>query len=518
MSPSPASAETATDTPAAEPISKHERRLYELWGELRDLSSVQELLDWDQETHMPSRGAVSRSHVCGTVATLKHRAVTADELWDVIQACASEASKGSVLEAQARVALRDAGRARRIPEDLAKAKAIARSRGTMAWQKAREASDFNLFKTELNELLDLAKAEAAALDPDGNPYDALMDRFEPGATEAELVPLFDHLVAELTPMVRAVVESGKEVDESPVQGSFDVAKQQVLAKYAASAFGFDFEAGRLDEAVHPFCVGIAPDDVRLTWRWQEDDLRPALYGVLHEAGHGLYEQGLPADWHRTPLGTAVSLGVHESQSRLFENQVGRSKGFWTWLWPRFAELFPDQAAATSVDQIWPALHTVKPSLIRVEADEGTYNLHVAIRFQIERALFRGDLQVADLPEAWNDAYEDLLGTRPANDSEGVLQDIHWSQAIFGYFPTYTLGTMSSAQLFDAAQRELGPLDDAFAEGEVKPLLGWMREHVHQHGRRYEARELIERATGESRSPAALLAYLRRKTKAVYGVA
>ena len=514
---SPAFTEKETETAESMPLSKSEQRLYELWGAIRDLGSVQELLDWDQETHMPSRGAVSRSHVCGTVATLKHRAITDDELWDVIEACASEATEGSLLEAQARVARRDASRARKIPEDLAKAKAIARSRGTMAWQKARAAADFSLFQRELQELLDLAKEEAAALDPDGNPYDALMDRFEPGATEQELVPLFDHLVAELTPMVRAVTDSGQEVDESPVRGSFDVARQQELAKHAASAFGFDFEAGRLDTAVHPFCVGIAPDDVRLTWRWQEDDLRPALYGVLHEAGHGLYEQGLPADWHRTPLGNAVSLGVHESQSRLFENQVGRSRGFWTWLWPRFAELFPDQAAATSIDQIWPALHTVKPSLIRVEADEGTYNLHVAIRFQIERALFRGDLRIVDLPEAWNSAYEELLGTRPTDDSEGVLQDIHWSQAIFGYFPTYTLGTMTSAQLFEAAERDLGPLEEAFAEGEIRPLLGWMREHVHQHGRRYEAGELIERATGEPRSPAALLNYLRRKTEAVYGV-
>ena len=409
MDSSPASTEIA---PAQ--VSKHEARLYELWGEIRDLRSMQELLDWDQETYMPKKGAMSRSHICGTVASLKHRAVTSNELWDVIEACAQEAEPGSVLEAQAEAARKDAERARRIPEDLAKAKAIARSRGTIAWQKAREVSDFSLFEKELTELLDLAMQEAAALDPDGNPYDCLMDRFEPGATEEELVPLFDHLVAELTPMVRAAVESGKVVDETPVQGRFGIAQQLELATYAASALGLDLDAGRLDEAVHPFCVGLAPNDVRMTWRWQEDDFRPALYGVLHEAGHGLYEQGLPLDWHRTPLGTAVSLGIHESQSRLFENQVGRSKGFWRWLWPRFAELFPEKAAETNVDEMWPALHTVKPSMIRVEADEGTYNLHVAIRFQIERALFRKDLQVADLPAAWDDAYQKLLGARPSN--------------------------------------------------------------------------------------------------------
>ena len=507
-----ASPETASETAAP---SKAEARLYELWGELRDLRSVQEVLDWDQETYMPKKGTASRALICGTIASLHHRALTSNELWDVIDACDEEAAEGSVLASQVRVARRTAGRARCIPESLARAKAVARSRGTEAWQRARAEADFSLFEDALVELVDLAKLEAAAVSPEGNPYDALIDRFEPGACEDELVPLFDSLVAELSPMIRAVVEDGRPVDESVVQGHFPFDAQRRLAHHAAAAIGFDFDAGRLDATAHPFCVGVTPSDVRLTWRWQEDDLRPGLYGVLHEAGHGVYEQGIPDAWHRTPIGTAVSLGIHESQSRLFENHVGRSRGFWRWLWPTLIEHFPSMASR-SIDDLWPALHTVKPSLIRVEADEGTYNLHVAIRFQIERALFRGDLQVADLPGAWDDAYADLLGLRPQNAADGVLQDIHWSQAIFGYFPTYTLGNLAASQLYEAAGAELGDLEDAMARGEFQPLLQWMRKNIHSQASRYDAGELIERATGKPRSPDALLTYLKSTTEAVYG--
>lgn len=497
--------------------SAHEERLYEIWGELRDLGSIQELVEWDQETYMPERGQSTRGSMCGTLAALRHRLMVSEELWETLGACAEEAQPGSDLEAQVRVARQDVERARRLPESLARALAEAKSRGTSAWQKARAADDFSLFEKELAELLLLTREEAATVAPGGNPYDALVDKFEPGATEEELVPLFEHLEKELVPLVRAVVESGRPVDESPVRGHFAPDRQEALARHAAEGIGFDFAAGRLDRTAHPFCVGLSPNDVRLTWRWQEDDLRPALYGVLHEAGHGLYEQGLPADWQRTPLGDSVSLGIHESQSRLFENQVGRSRGFWTWLWPKFQELFPEHAASTDIDALWPALHTVKPSLIRVEADEGTYNLHVAIRFRLERALFAGDLDVPDLPGAWDDLYEELLGIRAPSVADGVLQDIHWSQGIFGYFPTYTLGTMNAAQLYAAAQQDLGDLEAQFAEGETGRLLEWMREKVHRWGCRYTAGELIEKATGRPRSADDLLAYLRQTTEEVYGI-
>lgn len=493
--------------------------LYELWGELRDLKSLAELLDWDQETKMPDGAADHRAKMAASLAGTIHQKLTSDRLWDAILAAeeAAEAAGDELEAAQAREAKRDVERARRIPESLAKAMAEASSLGTTAWQKARKASDFGAFQGHLERLLALAKEKAAALDPHGNAYDALLDDFEPGAAEADLVPLFDDLVAELSPLVREIAECGRTVDESPVLGTFDAEPQRALAHHAVSALGFDFTRGRMDLSTHPFCVGVTPTDVRMTWRFMEGDLRSALYGVLHESGHGMYEQGIPSELWRTPLGDAVSLGIHESQSRLWENQVGRSLGFWRWLWPQFAELFPEHAATTSPEEVWPALHTVRPSLIRVEADEATYNLHIAIRFRIERALFSGDLTVADLPQAWNDAYDDLLGIRPENDADGVLQDIHWSQALFGYFPTYTLGTLVSAQLFTAAESALGPLDEAFGRGEFKPLLGWLRDNVHRHGRRYEASELVQRATGRTLAADDLLAYLRASTSRAYGI-
>ena len=468
---------------------------------------------------MPRGGSENRAKMAASLAGAIHQKLTSERLWETILACEEEARSAGdeLLTAQVREAKRDASRARRIPESLAKELAEASSLGTTAWQEARKGSDFGMFAGHLQRLLSLAKQKAAALHPAGKAYDALLDGFEPGATEEQLVPLFDHLVAELSPWVQQVVESGRRVDESPVLGKFAKAKQRELSRHAISAFGFDFDRGRLDLSVHPFCVGVTPTDVRLTWRYLENDLRSALYGALHEAGHGLYEQGIPEELWRTPLGDAVSLGVHESQSRLWENQVGRSIGFWRWLWPKFAELFPGQAAKTSPESVWPALHTVRPSLVRVEADEATYNLHIALRFRIERALFANDLAVADLPSAWNDACEELLGVRPDRDADGVLQDIHWSQALFGYFPTYTLGTMVSAQLFQAAQESLGPQDGAFADGDFAPLLAWLRKHVHRHGRRYGASQLVEQVTGRPLAADDLLEYLQASVARAYGL-
>ncbi|MEM6795300.1 MAG: carboxypeptidase M32 [Acidobacteriota bacterium] len=503
-------------------IHEAEARLYNLWGEISDLQSTQELLDWDQETYMPGAAHEARARMCGTLAGVKHRMMTDDSLWESLLECRQSAQADSVLAHQVRVAERELSDARKIPEALARALAEARSRGTAAWQKARQEGRFEIFQPALEELVRLTREEAAALSPSGPAYDALIGKFEPGMTEDQLVPIFDALVGELVPLVRAIGESESEVDESAVLGHFPEAGQRALAIHAARGLGFSFESGRLDLTAHPFCIGIAPSDVRLTWRFDEGDVRSGLFGVLHEAGHGLYEQGLPAEWWRKPLGAAVSLGIHESQSRLVENQIGRHRGFWRWLWPAFLEHFPDAASSSSAEQLWPSLHVVRPSLIRVEADETTYNLHVAVRFHLERALFRGDLEVADLPEAWDDAYEEMLGVRAQNPVDGVLQDIHWSQAIFGYFPTYTLGSLNAAQLFEAARRDLGledeaDLEEALARGELTPIRDWLRENVHAHGSRYDAAELIERATGAPPSPDALLRSLRRHAREIYGV-
>ena len=478
-----------------------ERRLYELWGEIRDLSAASDVLEWDQETNMPPAGVEARGKVVATLAGLKHRALTSPELRDVLDACGDAAAEGSALAAQVRCARHEVDRAAKVPRALTRAIAEAGVTGLEAWRRAREAADFSLFEAQLEHLVELKRRQAAAIEPDGNAYDALLHGFEPGVTEAELEPLFDELKRALIPLVRSIVASGAEVDETPAGGDFPGDQQRSFGRFLAETIGFDFDAGRLNESTHPFCVGINSSDVRMTWRYDAGDFRPAVFGVLHESGHGLYEQGLPAALERTPAGEAVSLGVHESQSRLWENHVGRSRGFWSWALPHYRQAFPG-APAAGVDRIWPLLHTVKPSLIRVEADEATYNLHIVARFELERMIFAGDLEVRDLSAAWDDLYQELLGIRPANVADGLLQDIHWSQGMFGYFPTYTLGTMAAAQLFAAAERALGDLEAAFAAGEFAPLLAWLRRNVHAHASRYQAPELIERATGKSRATAA----------------
>ncbi len=493
-----------------------EERLYRLWGEYVDLVSTEEILHWDQETTMPAGGLEGRSQLLSTLAGLRHGKLCAPELLEAIEGCAEEAAPGSVLEAQVAEARWQVERAAKLPVSLAIELAEVQSTGVAAWQEARTRNDFSIFRPFLERMVELKRQQAAALSPDGRAYDALMDEFEPGMKEEALVPLFTHLREALGPLVRAVVEAGKPVDEGAVEGEFPEQLQLAFGKRMAKAIGFDFSAGRLDSSTHPFCVGINRGDVRLTWRSEPGDFRPAVFGILHETGHGLYEQGLPAAWDRTPLGTSVSLGIHESQSRLWENLVGRSKAFWQWALPALHEALP-ATRKVSVADIWPALHTVKPSLIRVEADEATYNLHVAVRFDLERALFAGDLEVRDLPGAWDETYEKLLGIRAAEPAEGVLQDIHWSLGSFGYFPTYTLGTLAASQLFEAAKKDLGDFDEAFAAGEFQPLLGWMREKIHRYGRRYSATELIEKATGRPLSSEDFLTYLKATTAEVYGV-
>ena len=489
--------------------------LLERWGEIRNLHSVEELLSWDQEVCLPPKGVEARARVCATMAGIKHRHLEHPELREALDVCGEQAEEGSELAAQVRVARLEVERAVAVPESLVRALAEARSTGLSAWRKGREQEDFSLFEPHLERLVELRRQEAAAIDPGREAYEVLLQGYEPDAEVGQLVPLFRDLREALVPMVAAVADCGHMVDEGPALGNYPAEAQEAFGRRVAEAVGFDFDAGRLDASTHPFCIGFDPLDVRMTWRYQEDDFRPAFSGILHETGHALYEQGLPRN-SEDPLATAVSLGLHESQSRLWENQVGCSRGFWRWALPHYRELFPDSGPA-DLDALWPALHVVRPSLVRVDADEVTYNLHIVLRFDIERALFSGDLEVTELPQVWNDAYQDLLGIRPDNDALGVLQDIHWSQGLFGYFPTYTLGSAVGAQLFAAAGRELGDLEERFAEGDFGSLLDWLRRNVHGHGARYPAPELVERVTGKDLSADDLLEHLRTNVEEVYGV-
>jgi carboxypeptidase Taq len=486
------------------------------WAEITDLAHASGLLAWDQETHMPPRGTAGRAQLLGTLAGLRHAKLVDPALGELVERAAERAEPGSVAAAHVREARRVLRRTTRIPERLAREKAEAAALGHEAWKAARAAADFARFLPALERLVALAREEAAAVaEPGWSAYDALLDEFEPGARETEIGRLLAELRSELTPLVRAAAGSSRHPDESAARGDVPPERQLAFAREIAAAFGFDFQRGRIDAAPHPFCSGFGPDDVRLTWRFDAHDLRPGLFGILHEAGHGLYEQGLPPAWQRTPLGGAVSLGVHESQSRLWENLVGRSRAFWTWALPRWRTAFPD--AHTELERLLPLLHSVAPSLVRVEADQGTYDLHVCARFELERALFAGELAVGDLPGAWDETYERFLGLRPRDAAEGVLQDIHWSMGAFGYFPTYTLGNLIAAQLFAAARADLGDLDAAFARGEFRPLLAWLRARVHAHGSHHPAGELVERATGRPLGTQAYLEVRRAEVAEYYGV-
>lgn len=487
-----------------------------LWSEISDLVAAQELLSWDQDTMMPTGGQEGRAHLAATLAGLWHRALTSTELSDTL-----EALLASETEEIARKQLDEARwhqeRATRMPEELVRRIAAASSTGVATWQAARAESDFRIFAPALEEMLDLKQQQAEAIGGGNEPYDALLDEYEPGMTAAHLERVFATLTRRLPELLREVVDSGVQIDESPVRGDFSEEGQLEFGRWAAALLGFDIDRGRIDRSAHPFCCGLNRGDVRLTWRPGSGDFRPGFFGIMHEVGHALYEQGLPEEWSRTPLGAAASLGIHESQSRLWENHVGRHPAFWRGALPRFKELFP-QADGVSVDDLWPAFHKIEPSLIRVEADEVTYNLHILARFEIERSLLSGDLLVVDLPGAWAEVYDRLLGRRPDNDNEGVLQDIHWAAGLFGYFPTYCLGSLLSAQLFAAAEGDLGSLEKQFEQLDFAPLLGWLREKIHRHGCRYTAAEITERATGRSLSSEAFLSYVEDKAHRLYGIA
>ena len=344
---------------------------------------------------------------------------------------------------------------------------------------------------------------------EGVRYDALLDAYEPGARVAQLAPLFDDLQARLAPLLPRLRAATSSADPARLEGSYPVAAQQRFNQRVAGSMGFDFEAGRIDATVHPFCTEMGPRDCRLTTRYNEKDFTSSLFGVMHEAGHGLYTQGLRPEQFGTPMGTFLSLGIHESQSRLWENQVGRSRDFWRHWYAAASEQFP-RLGSLPLDEFWLIVNRVEPSYIRVEADEATYNLHIVLRFEMEQRLVSGELAVADLPAAWNERFEQLFQLPVPDDRRGCLQDTHWALGLFGYFPTYTLGTLNAAQLFDAALARVPGLADDLAAGKYTRLLAWLREQVHTQGRRFSPGELMTRATGAPTQADAFMNYLQAK--------
>jgi carboxypeptidase Taq len=488
-----------------------------LWGrmrELKDLSGIIGLATWDQETYLPLKAEAARASQLSTLQGLYHQRLVAEEVGDwLAELSVSPASFDE--KALVRVLARERDRAVRVPVELVRALAEAQGAALTAWRTAREARAFGPFAEPLDRLLQLRREQADAIGHEGERYDALLGGFEPGMHTARLMPVLHALRDKLVPLVEAL--DGWPAGPSPLSGvRFAADAQWRFTVELLSKLGFDLEAGRQDKSVHPFTGGTHPTDVRLTTRISEDNLSAAVFGTIHECGHGLYEQGFRPEDYRTVLAAAPSMGLHESQSRLWENLVGRSLPFWRALYPRLQASFPAQLGTVELEAFHRALNRVSRSPIRVEADEVTYNLHIVLRTELELELLRGNLPAADLPSAWNASSRALLGLEPADDVKGVLQDIHWAWGELGYFPTYALGNLYAASFMRAAERALPGLWDSIAVGDFAPLRTWLRTAVHQEGARLDAEDLVEKVTGRGLTDTDFVAYLKAKYGALSG--
>lgn len=494
--------------------------LRERLASLADLHKVGQLLDWDQQTMMPPRGAIARADAIGTVQRISHEMFIADETGRLLEAAAQRLN-GAAFDSDdaslVRVIRRQWEKARRVPSELASELARAASVGQQAWVTARANSDFAGFVPYLERNFELVRRYIDCFDEFDCPYDVLLDDFEPGGRTVEVARLFDELKSELVALIALVREHSDRVDDSVLHGHFPVERQRMLVSWLLEQMGFDRSAWRIDTAVHPFATAFGSSDVRITTRWDEQFLPTSLYGAMHECGHGLYEEGIAPSLQRTPLDHANSLALHESQSRLWENMVGRGRPYCGVLAPRIAELFGGALSGLDPDAFYRAVNRVAPSLIRVEADEVTYGLHIIVRFELEQELVEGRLAVADLPEAWNARYKEYLGLDVPDDAHGVLQDVHWSAGLIGYFPTYALGNLIAGQLFARACADMPDLDEQIASGQLHGLREWLREHVHRHGAKFSSAELLERVVGGPISVAPFVDYLKTKVSQVYGL-
>lgn len=482
------------------------------------LESIEALLGWDERTYMPQAAGAYRAEQITYLSGKIHQRRTDPRLSDWLnQLAASELANDPYSDSGAtiRQLRRDFDKRVKLPQSLVEALSRAAVLGQQTWVEARKNNDFKSFEPALREMFKLKREQADAIGYTASPYDALLDDYEPDAKTHEVAAILEGLRRELVPLVQSITSSPRQPPTEIVRRKYPKAAQESFGKEAAAQIGFDFHAGRLDVTHHPFCSGMGPHDCRITTRYDEQFFPSAFFGILHEAGHGMYDQGLRADLYGLPPGTYLSLGIHESQSRMWENLVGRSRAFWQHFFPLAQNNFPEALASVSLDDFYFAINSVKPSLIRVEADEATYNLHIIVRFELEQALISGDLKTSDLPAAWNEKYQKYLGVVPESDANGCLQDIHWSAGLIGYFPTYSLGNLYASQFFAAADRQLGGLDQQFAQGEFRPLLEWLQTQIHQPGQCYTASGLCQRVTGQPLSHADLMRHLHAKYGSLY---
>ena len=487
------------------------------YRELSMIGHIVGTLQWDQSVNLPPKGVRLRSEQLSFLQGLIHRRFIEPAMVDKVRALSDRAAEldddGAT---NMREIQRDLDHATKVPTDLVEALSKHKSLSSAAWEEARSDDDFAQFAPFLARMVDLRKEEAAALGFAERPYDAMLDIFEPYNDEETTQALLDDLRDRLVPFYHRILGS-EDVDIPDLpDGTYPVDRQRAFGLDVIRELGFDFDGGRQDVSAHPFTMGTL-GDVRITTRFSEADPRQSLFAMIHEAGHALYEQGLLDEHRDTPLGVAVSLGVHESQSRFWENIVGRSRGYLRLMHPRLQEAFPGQVGDVPMETFYRAINRVTPSLIRVEADEVTYNLHIIVRFEIERALVAGEVAVADLPELWRAKMKAYLDVDVPNDAEGVLQDVHWSEGLIGYFPTYTIGNLYSAQLAEAMSKDLGDITALVEAGEFPAILEWLRDRIHRHGKRYRACELMERATGEKPGAEPFMRHLEKKYGELYGL-
>jgi carboxypeptidase Taq len=489
---------------------------------IHDLHMARAILGWDQHTKMPPKAGPLRAEQLGTLDAFSHDLFIDDEIGKLLEdvrgyeeSLDPDSDDASLI----RVTRRDYEKAKRVPTELRAEMTRAGAHALAAWLEAREKSDFSIFLPFLTKNVELTHRYVDCFDGMGyeSAYDVLLDDFDEGLKTDAVREVFDELKRGLVPLIAEIAEHTDRVDDSCLHGEIPIDKQREFALLMMERFGFDHESWRLDPTVHPFAMSAGTTDIRLTTRYDENDLGVSLFATIHEFGHGYYEAGVDRALERTVLSSVTSMGLHESQSRMWENLVGRGLPAWRYFYPKLQETIPDQFGNVELDEYYRAINKVQPSLIRVEADEATYNLHIILRFELEQQILSGDIPLEDLPEAWNTRMEEYLGIQVPDDAHGVLQDVHWSGGAIGYFPTYALGNVISVQLWDQLRSELPDLDTQFEQGEFGELGKWLRENLHRHGRKYTSREMLERIVGGPMDPAPYLRYLREKLGEIYGL-
>jgi carboxypeptidase Taq len=500
-------------------MSEKLEKLKTLLAEVADLNATQALLSWDQQTYMPQGGSEARGNQLATISKISHQKFTSDEIGRLLSDLEQEINGADPDSDDLRllkVTRHDYDRATRVPSEFVAEFEVVTSKAFGAWVEAREKSDFSIFEPHLEKVVELNQRYISFFPPADHPYDVLLDQFERGMKTAEVKAIFDALRPQQVELLQSITEQ-PQVDDSFLYVEYDKQKMWDFSEVIATKFGYDWERGRQDKSAHPFTTNFSINDVRITTRFEEDNPTMLLFSTMHEAGHGLYNLGSNQAFERTPLAGGASLAIHESQSRMWENLVGRSLPFWEHFYPKFQKLFPEQVGNVYLDTFYKGINKVEPSLIRVNADEATYNMHIMLRLELEIGMVDGTIRVKDLPEIWNTKMEEYLGIIPPNDAKGVLQDVHWSYGDMGYFSTYSLGNLISAQLWEKINEEIPDLLDQFRAGEFGALLAWLHEKIHVHGTKYEPQELVQRVTGSKINSDAYVRYLKEKYSDIYGL-